>query len=294
MSEYQIFQILSEGLIFAFVALGIYVAFVWLRFPDLTPDGSFALGAAVFATAVNKGVTPFTALVVSFVAGAAAGSFTTFLNRTVRIPSVVAGLLVASSLYSISWLLMKRPNQFVDPGNTLIGDISGLAGVRDMAAWICALLFISSIFLWVLSQTIWGLRMRAIGENPLLAHDLGLSLSKYTLGGLALANGLVAVAGALFAQRSFSADINMGVGITIAGLAGLLLGLVIAGQNASNMAVIGFVIVGAVAYKFVFFISLELGIPPESFRLISSSVLIIVFLCFSRAAMDVLRGLKWS
>jgi putative ABC transport system permease protein len=294
MSAFQIFQVLSEAFIFALVAFGIYVAFLWLRFPDLTPDGSFTLGAGVYAISVGRGISPLAALVLAFGAGMVAGSCTAILNRIVRIPAVVAGLLVASALYSITWLLMRQPNKFIDPRYTLIGDVSGSAGPRGMALWSLCIVILTGFLLSVFSQTIWGLRLRAIGENPLLAQDLGLSRAKYTLLGLAVANGLIGVAGALFAQRSYSADINMGVGITIAGLAGLLLGLLFAAETRRIWLIISFITLGCIVYKGLFFVSLELGIPPEAFRLLSSSLLVAAFMLFSRTAMDMLRGLKWN
>ncbi len=294
MNEYQAFQVLSEGMIFGIVALGIYVAFVWLRFPDLTPDGSFVLGAGVFAVSVQRGVPALVAMLACFCAGAFAGSCTTLLNRAVRIPAVVAGLLVASGLYSVTWLVLQRPNRFIEPRYTLAGDTPGAVGAMHMATWALVIASAAGFLITILSKSIWGLRMRAIGENRLLSRDLGLSETNYTLLGLALANGLVGVGGGLFAQRSFSADINMGIGITIAGLAGLLLGLVFAGNHRRSSITVILILAGALVYKLVFFASLEFGIPPEAFRLISSSVLVVVFLAVSRAAMEVLRGLKWS
>ena len=294
MSAYQAFQILDEGLIFGLVAFGIYIAFVWLRFPDLTPDGSFALGAGVFALSVRRGYSPFVALFMALIAAAIAGMCTALLNRIVRIPAVVAGLLIASALYSLNWLILGKPNQFIEPQSTLVGDVTGVLGARNLAVWLFAIICLVSIMITAFSRTMWGLRTRAIGENGLLARDLGLSETSYTVFGLALANALVGLGGALFAQRSFSADINMGVGITIAGLAGLLLGLLFVGRRRRISITLVFILMGAIAYKIVFFISLELGVPAEAFRLISSSVLVAVFLAVSRTAVGLLKGLKWT
>ena len=131
MSALQIFQVLSEAFIFALTVFGIYVAFIWLRFPDLTPDGSFAFGAAIYAISVGRGIAPLAALMLALGAGILAGSFTAILNKVVRVPAVVAGLLMASALYSITWLVMQQPNKFIEPRNTLIGDVSGISGPRE-------------------------------------------------------------------------------------------------------------------------------------------------------------------
>jgi putative ABC transport system permease protein len=294
MLAYKLFLILNEGLIFGILAIGIYVAFQWLRFPDLTPDGSFVLGASAYVKMVLIGFPPLLALVAAAIAGAGAGVCTAIITRFVSIPSVVSGLLVSSALYSVNWLILGKPNLFLEPKLTLVGDISGISGTVILLFWLIFFCVAIIIGLSIFSGSIWGLRSRAIGENPLLAHDLGTSESKYTVLGLALANGLVGFAGALFSQRSFSADINMGIGVTITGLAGIILGLLFTATRRKQYIILFGILIGSILHKTAIFMTLEIGIPAESFRLISSLVLVSIFFVVRKSNIEFLKGLRWN
>lgn len=291
---YKVLLVVDEGLIFGLLAIGVYIAFQWLRFPDLTPDGSFTLGACFYAVAVGNGVTPVIGIVMAAVAGALAGSCTAGINKLVGVPTVVAGLLVSSSLYSLTWLLLGKPNQFLEPTLTLVGDVSGFVWAWHLLLWLCVICAITVILLNVFAGSIWGLRVRAIGENPLLAHDIRVSESRYTFLCLSLSNGLVGLAGALFAQRSFSADINMGVGVTIIGLTGMILGLLLTRGRRKIFIIILSVLAGSILHRGVVFITLEAGMPAESFRLISALVLVLIFFLIKNASTSLLKNLKWN
>jgi putative ABC transport system permease protein len=145
-----------------------------------------------------------------------------------------------------------------------------------------------------LGRSFWGLRLRALGENPLLAHDLGASMTKYTFYSLAAANGLVGLAGALFAQRSYAVDIGMGIGITITGLVGMILGLLLVRQRRSLTNIASCIVVGAILHKLIVFVALEAGMPAESFRLVTAAFLIVIFFLVNNAATDFLKTLKWN
>jgi putative tryptophan/tyrosine transport system permease protein len=294
MITYKVLVILSDGLIFGLLALGVYIAFQWLRFPDLTPDGSFVLGACIYVKAASIGVSPLVAIAFSIAAGALAGSCTAAVNRFVRVPTVVAGLLVSSALYSVTWLVLGRPNQFLDPIHTLIGNVSGVAGVTYLLIWLILICSLTIAALVVFGGSIWGLRARAIGENPLLANDLAISENQYTFLGLAMANGIVGLSGALFAQRSFSADINMGIGITILGLTGLILGLLIAGRRRKVLVILLCIVAASILHKGITFLTLEFGMPAESFRLVSAIVLLVTFFLVRASSVEFLKSLKWS
>lgn len=294
MISYKLLLVLNEGLIFGLLATGVYLAFQWLRFPDLTPDGSFVLGAVVFVKASSSGLPPFLSLAVSIAAGALAGSCTAAVNKFVKVPTVVAGLLVSSALYSVTWLLLAKPNQFLDPIYTLVGDVSGALGARLLLLWLVLICSLTVVALVIFSGSIWGLRARAVGENPLLANDLGTSETKYTFLCLSLANGIVGLSGALFAQRSFSADINMGVGVTIIGLAGLILALLISRGRRKVWIILVCIFAASILHKGVTFLTLEFGMPAESFRLISALVLVVTFFMVRASSIEFLKSLKWS
>jgi putative ABC transport system permease protein len=294
MITYKLLVILGDGLIFGLLATGVYIAFQWLRFPDLTPDGSFILGASIYVKAAGAGISPVLALALSIGAGALAGSCTAAVNKLVGVPTVVAGLLVSSALYSVTWLVLGRPNQFLDPMHTLIGNVSGVEGVGYLLLWLVLICSLTVAALVVFASSIWGLRTRAIGENSLLANDLGVSESRYTFLGLALANGIVGLSGALFTQRSFSADINMGIGITILGLTGLVLALLIAGSRRRVLVILLCLFAASILHKGITFMTLEFGMPAESFRLISALVLLATFFLVRASSVEFLKRLKWS
>jgi putative tryptophan/tyrosine transport system permease protein len=281
-------------LIFGLLAIGVYVAFQWLRFPDLTPDGSFVVGAAVYAKVVISGSPPLIGLVAAMVGGAVAGGCTASINRFVRVPTVVAGLLVSSALYSATWLLLGRPNQYLAPDLTLVGNLTGPGAAWCLVLWVLTCCTSIVALLHVFGCTLWGLRARAIGENPLIAHDLGTSETSYTFLCLSIANAISGLAGALFAQRSFSADINMGVGMTITGLAGMILGLIIAAEHRTIWYVLCCILFGSVLYKAAIFLALEAGMPAESFRIVSAGILLALFPLAGAARSKFLRGLKWN
>lgn len=294
MIAYKFSLVVGEGLIFGLLAVGIYIAFQWLRFPDLTPDGSFILGACAYAKAVLIGTPPVFALSFAILAGCFAGCCTATVNRFGKIPPVVSGLLVSSGLYSATWLLLGKPNQFLDSQFTLAGDVTGIAAAWRLLIWLVLITGVVIVATSVFGRSFWGLRLRALGENPLLAHDLGASTTAYTFLSLAAANGLVGLSGALFAQRSYSVDINMGIGITISGLAGMILGLLLARQRRHLAIILGCVSVGAILLKLIVFLALEAGMPAESFRLVTAVLLVAIFFLLKTSGLDFLKGLKWN
>jgi putative ABC transport system permease protein len=291
---YKALLIINEGLIFGIFALGIYVAFQWLKFPDLTPDGSFVLGACVYVKAVTFGMPLFLALFASILAGILAGMTTASLNKIIKIPTVVSGLLVSTGLYSLSWLLLGKPNQFLQPKFTFIGDITGINASFHLFLWFVVFVILILFLLKIFGDSIWGLKLRAIGENHLLAKDLGTKEFYYTYIGLGVANGLVALAGALFSQRSYSADINMGIGQTIIGLIGMILGLLICRNKRQMVFILPCIVLGAIFHKLIIFFTLEIGMPAESFRLLSALFFVILFFLIKVSGKDFLKGLKWS
>ncbi|KPA19722.1 Bacterial inner-membrane translocator [Candidatus Magnetomorum sp. HK-1] len=294
MISYKLLLIINEGLIFGLFAVGVFIAFQWLRFPDLTPDGSFVLGACIYVKSVESGFIVINALLLSVMGGMVAGFCTAYFNKILKIPTVVSGLLVSLSLLSISWLLLGKPNQFLTPENTLVGDIMGKKASAYLFIWLFSLSFIIIFFLKIFADSFSGLRMRAIGENPLLPNDIGVSNYFYTFLGLGIANGIIGLTGALFTQRSYSADINMGGGQTIIGLIGMIIGLILSRNRRNIYFVLICIFLGAIIHKAVIFFTLEAGMPPESFKLISSFFFIILFFIIKSTNIDFLKELKWS
>jgi len=291
MLTFKLLAVAADGLLFAILALGLMVAFQWLRFPDLTPDGSFIAGAATFVLVAPALSSPLLALAAAALIGAGAGVCTALINFAGRVPTVVAGLLTSASAYSIVWLCQGRPNRYLPESAALFSAGDGLSAFVAYVGFVTLMLF---LLLFVFARTAWGMRLRALGENPRLARDLRTSELLYTVIGLGIGNGVVGLAGGLFVQRSFASDINMGNGITITGLAGMMLGMLFARPPAPLWRMLFCVILGAVAYRAALFGALEIGLPAEAFRLASSLLLVAAFVATRWTDTAILRTLRWT
>lgn len=290
----QLTLITTEGLIFGLFAYGVYLSFQWLRFPDLTPDGSFVIGGCTYVKMVGLGSNPLLAIAISFFAGSLSGAVTGSLNRYIKIPPVISGLMMSIALYSVGWMILGKPNQFLENSQTLVGDVTGTKYNFELLAYLVVIVAAITTFLFFFSETIWGLRIKAIGENPLIVKSITKNETCYYLLLLALSNGIVAIAGALFIQRSFSADINMGVGQTIVGLIGMMIGLLLASSTRKTYLLLLLILLGSILYKGVMFAILEAGLPAEFFRLASAVVLVMLFSLMKASSINVLKGLRWN
>jgi len=228
MSLYALLSALEIGMIFSFVALGIFLTFRVLDFPDLTVDGSFPLGAAVSTTLIQTGWNPWISLGVGVSAGICAGLCTAWLYNRLKVFHILASIVTMTALYSLNIRIMGgQPNiALLDP-DTIFSRSEALFHLPTL--WTPLLL--STVLLlgiggglaWFL-RTEMGLAFRASGDNPAMARALGISTAAMTALGLGLSNGLVAFAGGLYAQVQGSADVGMGIGTAIAGLASVIIG----------------------------------------------------------------------
>ena len=159
----QLLLITLEGLIFAIFAFGIYLSFQWLKFPDLTPDGSFVIGSCVFIKMVTIGVNPILSIFVSFFCGFSCGILTGIINRYIKIPSVISGLIMSIALYSIGWSILGKPNQFLENNQALVGDLTGNIYNIILLVYILAFLSVIMLFISIFSYSICGLKVKAIG-----------------------------------------------------------------------------------------------------------------------------------
>jgi putative ABC transport system permease protein len=259
MSIYSLWGALEIGLIFGLVALGVLISFRILRFPDLTVDGSFPLGGAVAATLISAGFDPFTSTVVATLAGAFAGSITGWLNVKLKIMDLLASILMMIALYSINLRIMGRPNVPLISEPTVFTVLQP-EGLSDYIARPLILLVLIVVVKFALDwyfATQTGLAMRATGSNPRMARSQGVATGRAVLAGMAISNALCALAGALFAQSQGGADISMGIGTIVIGLAAVIVGESIMPSRKMLIATLA-VIVGAVLYRF--FIALALNI----------------------------------
>lgn len=286
----QFIPIITEGIIFAIFSFGIYLSFQWLKFPDLTPDGSFVIGSCIYIKFVALGYPSSLALFFAFLTGVLCGIFTGTINRYIRIPSVIAGLLMSVALYSVAWVILGKPNQFLENNQSLIGDFSTDKYNNILFTVVLVLLFFITFSLHILSNSIWGIRIRAIGENSKISKSLNIKENFYYLFLLGISNGLVAIAGVFFLQRSFSADVNMGIGQTIVGLVSMLIGLILTSANSKMFYTIFMIAFGAILYKFVIFSILLYGLPAELFRVASAVALILLFIMMRASKINYLKN----
>lgn len=257
------------GLVYAFVALGVYLAFRVLDFPDLTVDGSFPLGAAVTAVLIVAGVNPWLAALVSMLAGATAGVVTAMLNVRFRILNLLASILTMIALFSVNLRVMGKPNVALINADTMISPFFGL-GLRDYLVrplFVGVLAVIALILVWRFLESDAGLAMRATGANARMARAQGVNTDRQIYLGMALSNALVALGGALFAQTNGFADVTSGIGTIVVGLAAVIIGETLFGARSLLFALIGCVI-GSILYR----IAIQLALSIDGIGLQASDL----------------------
>lgn len=274
MSVYSLWGALEIGLIFSLVALSVLISFRILRFPDLTVDGSFPLGGAVAAIMISNGADPFLSTLAAMFAGALAGSITGWLNVRLKIMDLLASILMMIALYSINLRIMGRPNipLINDPTVFTVLQPEAISDYIARPLILLAVVLVAKFALDWFFSTETGLSMRATGSNPRMARSQGVATNLMVLLGMAISNGLCALAGALFAQSQGGTDISMGLGTIVIGLAAVIVGESIMPSRKLLITTLA-VIVGAILYRF--FISLALnadfvGLQAQDLNLITA------------------------
>lgn len=274
MSLYTLLGAVEIGLIFALVALGVLISFRILRFPDLTVDGSFPLGGAVAATLISAGADPFSATLAAVAAGAVAGFVTGWFNVKLRIMDLLASILVMTALYSINLRVMGRPNVPLISEPTVFMLLQPEAIVDYVFRPLLLVLIVVAAKLaldWFFAtQT--GLAMRATGSNGRMTRAQGVNTGWAVIGGIALSNALVGLAGALFAQTQGGADISMGIGTIVIGLAAVIIGESMLPSRRMIHATLA-VILGAIVYRFFVALALNsdfIGLQAQDLNLITA------------------------
>ena len=265
---------LEIGLIFGLVALGVFLSFRVINFPDLTVDGSFPLGGAVAAALIVAGWNPFAATAVAIAAGALSGALTAWLNVHLRIMQLLASILVMIALYSVNLRVMGKPNVALisEPTVFSLVAIDGLPEYWLKPLVLLVIVLAAKVLLdWFLASEA-GLAMRATGGNPRMARAQGISTDRLTIVGLALSNALVALAGALFAQSQGGADISMGVGTIVIGLAAVIIGETLLPARSLVVTTLACVL-GAVLYRFFIAAALNtdfMGLQAQDLNLVTA------------------------
>jgi len=248
------------GLVFAFVAIGVYLAFRVLDFPDLTVDGSFPLGAAVTGVLILAGLNAWLAAAIAMVAGAVAGLVTATLNVRFKILNLLASILTMIALFSVNLRVMGRPNIALINQDTMLSPFFG-HGIPEYyvrPAFLFVLVVIAVFIVWRFLESDMGLAMRATGANPKMARAQGVQTDRQIYIGMALSNALVALGGSLFAQTNGFADVTSGVGTIVVGLAAVIIGETILRTRNLLVILIGCVL-GSVIYRIAIQLALSNG-----------------------------------
>ena len=259
MSSIAFFGAVELGLVYAFVALGVYLSFRILDFPDLTVDGSFPLGAAVAAVSLIAGWNPWAATALAAACGAMAGFVTAFVSVRFRILHLLASILTMIALFSINLRVMGRPNVAVLNQETVITPFLGLGVPAYLVrpGVLLVIVAVASVLLAVFLRSDLGLAMRATGANARMARAQGVRTGAQIMGGVALSNALVAIAGAMFAQTNGFADVTSGVGTIVVGLAAVIAGETLLPRRGLAFAIVA-CIFGSILYRLAVQLALSL------------------------------------
>lgn len=262
-----IMGILDQGLIFAIVAIGVYITYKILDFPDMSVDGTFPLGAAVAAVLLTKGINPFVASAAAFAAGCIGGAVTGILHVKLRINNLLSGILVMFALYSINLRIMSKSNI------PLFAEVTVFSSAINPIIIIAIFAFIVKILLDLFLKTKLGFALIATGNNEQLVTMLGLNKDNMKLLGLVLANGIVALAGSLMAQFQGFSDVGMGTGTIVTGLAAITMGVNIF-KRVSIIRPTTMVVLGSIFYKGAIALALKLGLEATDLKLITALIVI--------------------
>ena len=284
MSLLALFGALESGLIYALVALGVYISFRVLDFPDLTADGSFPLGGAVAGVAIIAGVNPWLACIFGMLAGGVAGLVTAWLHVKLGILQLLSSILVMVALYAVNLRIMQAPNLPLLGEPTIFDElVTDSNGYWMRCVVIGGVVIAAKFFLDWFFSTEMGLAMRATGSNLRMSQAQGIATSRSILLGMAISNGLIALAGAIFVQTQGGADISIGVGTIVIGLAAVIIGETI--MPAKKMLWITLsAIVGAILYKFFIQIALSndtlraIGFGPQDVNLVTALLVVIALI----------------
>ncbi len=284
------------GLILALLALGIFISFRVFDFPDITAEGSFTFGAATGASLIVAGMNPLLASLIAFLAGMLAGTVTGIIHTRFKINPLLAGILVMTALYSVNLHVMGKSNMPLLNETTIFSwveqfsvNISGENAKTLVLGWEVAvkdlwLLFYSSIAITIFCLVLWwffktniGTAMRATGDNDQMIRALGVNTKTMIIVGVALSNGFIALSGAMLAQYQGFADVQMGIGMMVWGLASVIIGEAIINDNSLGMVIFGAVI-GSVLFRLLVAIALRWGLNPNDLKIITAGFVFIALI----------------
>ena len=267
----------AQGLMWSMLAIGVFLSFRVLDVPDMTCEGSFPLGAAIAASLISAGVSPLWAVLGAMAGGILAGSVTGVLYTKLKIPAILSGILTMIALYSINLHVMGKANISLLREDTIFSLTAGIFHVSpSVASCIVPTLFILiiAVFIYWFFGTELGMCIRATGDNPQMVRAQGVDTDSMIILGLCLSNGLIGLCGAVVAQNNGFADVGMGIGTIVIGLASVIIGEVILGADSFSSSLMA-VILGSVIYRIVIAVVLYLGMPPNDLKLFTAIIVMI-------------------
>ncbi|WP_201307572.1 ABC transporter permease [Companilactobacillus farciminis] len=271
----MIISSLGQGLLWAPLAIGVFITFRILDIPDLTTEGSFPFGAAVAVSLMLKGQSAITASLIGFLAGCLAGLITGLLDTKLHIPSLLAGILTMTGLYSINMHIMGKSNVPLLNEKVLTEYLPSWD--LDIQTIVLGLIVTALVvvLLYLMFKTRLGLSLMATGNNKEMSSANGINTDGMIIFGYMISNGLIALSGALIAQSNGYADIGMGIGTIVIGLASVLVGeIFLRGHNILTRLIA--MVVGAIVYRLLLTVAMSLGFPADDLKILSAIILVVV------------------
>lgn len=276
-----VLSVFEQGMIYAIMALGVYITYKILDFPDLTVDGSFPMGAAIAVVLIDKGMNPYLTLPVAFAAGAVVGIFTGIIHVKLKVRDLLSGIIMMTGLYTINLRIAGRANYPIYTRSNIFDNefvnsvIPQFLIKYKVVIVIFILTIITKYLLDAYLKTKSGFMLRAVGDNDTIVTSLGVDKGKIKIMGLAIANGLVALSGCMFAQQQRYFDISMGTGTVVIGLASVIIGTSVF-KNISFLKVTSSVIIGSLIYKGCVALAIRIGLESRDLKLVTAVLFLII------------------
>lgn len=274
---------IEQGLIFAILAMGIFISYKVLNIADLSVEGTFPFGAFIFAKFIAMGVDPIISTILAFAIGTLAGLMTAVLFIKLKVKPLLAGILTMTMLYSVNLRINGK-------SNIPLFNYDSIFQLLPVLLLLALLVVVIKILLDTFLKTEIGYLLIATGDNETLVKSLGANSNKYKIIGLMLSNGLIALSGALMAQYQGFVDITMGTGVIVIGLASIIIGDTIK-KNSTILANTTRAIIGAIIYKIIGGIAIDLGLAPSDLKAISA-IIVILFIAYNNLAIDLFASIK--
>ena len=274
-------SVLEQGMIYAIMALGVYITYKILDFPDLTVDGSFPLGAAITAILISKGVNPFLTLPICFAAGAVVGILTGLIHVKLKVRDLLSGIIMMTALYTVNLRIAGKANLPFYTADTIFDNSlvnalipESLADYRPVIVILICTLFMKYLLDWYM-KTKSGMLLRAVGDNDTLITSLGIDKGLVKIVGLAIANALVTLSGCIFAQQQRFFDVSIGTGTVVIGLASVIMGTSLF-KKVTFMRVTSSVVIGSFLYKGCVALAIRLGLKSSDLKLVTAVLFLII------------------